>query len=270
MRAGLILLAVVVGAAALAQTRRADAVNREACFSSAESAQQLRAQDKLRGARDALLVCAQSECPASVQRDCARWLVEVNEALPTLVFTAHDKDNNDLADVRVSVDGKVVASTIDGRPVELDPGSHMLRYDRAGSRPVMKSIVVAAGQKLRAISIGMEPLPAPKGAAANLPVAPIIVLGGVGVAALVSMTGFWIAGRSEYSQLEGSCMMSCNPSQVDPVRAKLIVGDVSGGIAIASLGVATWLFFTRRPADVPAVGFVPTSRGAVASLKLGF
>jgi hypothetical protein len=270
MRADRIVLAAIVGAAAIAQTRRADAVNREACFSSAESAQQLRAQNKLRGARDALLVCAQSECPASVQRDCARWLTEVNEALPTLVFTAHDKENNDLADVRVSVDGKVVASTIDGRPVELDPGSHLLRYDRVGSTPVTKSIVVAAGQKLREISIALEPMPPPNGAAANLPVAPI-VLGGVGVAALASMTGFWIAGRSEYSQLEGSCMMSCNPSQVDPVRAKLIVGDVSAGIAIASLGLAAWLFFTRpRQTDARAVGVVPTARGVVASLQLGF
>jgi hypothetical protein len=268
-----LVLAGLLGAAALAQSGSAGAVDREACFSSAESAQQLRAQNKLRGARDALLVCAQVGCPGSVQKDCTKWLGEVKDALPTVVFAAHDARGNDLADVSVTLDDVKVADTLDGRPVEIDPGPHVLRYDRAGSSSTTKSVVIAAGQKLREIAVEMaQEAGAATAATAQRPPFPLpsIVLGAVGAAALVSMTAFWISGRSGFSSLETSCSPSCDPSRVDPVRAELVVGDVSAGVALVSLGLATWFYFGRPRTTAPSVGFAPSAHGGLATLELAF
>jgi hypothetical protein len=278
MRAKRAALATVLAAAALAWPGRVGAVDREACFSSAESAQQLRTQDKLRAARNALLVCAQDGCPPTVQKDCVKWLNEVKDALPTIVVSAHDTNGGDLSDVSVSVDGARVAQRLDGRPIEVDPGSHTLRIEREGSIPVDKSIVVAAGQRLREISVEIDtgaPAPPPEqpGAPARIPLLSI-VLGAAGAVALGSMTYFWVSGRSDFSSLEGSCKPSCDPSSVDPVRTKLVVGDVSLGVAVVSLGLATW-FYLRRPTSAPAaptaaVGVAPSPGGALAAMRLSF
>jgi hypothetical protein len=276
MRRRRVALATVVGAMAAVWPHAVRAVDREACFSSAESAQQLRTQGKLRSARDALILCAQTGCPAAVQKDCVRWLGEVRDAVPTVVFTAHDGRGNDLADVSVTVDGESVATALDGRPIDVDPGPHVLHYERTGSKRVDKSIVVAAGQKLREIAVEMEADAAalPEGTVARRAPIPVasIVLGGVGVVALTSMTYFWVSGRSAFSELEATCSPMCNPATVDPVRAKLVVGDVSMGIALVSLGLGTWFFLSRPSAASPAptVGVAPTPHGGVAALKLVF
>jgi hypothetical protein len=278
MRARRFALATVLGATALASPGRAGAVDREACFSSAESAQQLRAQDKLRKARDALLVCAQNDCPPTVQKDCVKWLGEVKDALPTVVVSAHDAQGGDLADVIVSVDGTRVADKIDGRPIEVDPGSRVLRFERAGSKPVERSIVAVAGQRLREISVELDTGASPQGPEKEGASSPIpllsIVLGAAGVVALGSMTYFWISGRSDFSTLEGSCKPSCDPASVDPVRTKLIVGDVSLGVAVVSLGLATW-FYLRPPSSTPAastasVAVAPSPHGALVAMRLSF
>ena len=248
------------GALGLASASPARAANREACFSAAESAQKLRAQGQLREARERLLVCAQPGCPAAVQTDCTTWLTEVAAELPSIVVQARDAAGADLSDVRVLVDGAPVADHLDGRPIELDPGRHVLRLERDGAVPVERSLVLIEGQRARVVEAQMvPPRVEPPGESSSssrsflksVPVS-VLALGGVGVLGLVSTAVFWTWGRSEYSSLRNSCSPACDPSSVTPVRTKLIVGDVSLGVAVAAVGVGAGLFVLGRGHDAPS------------------
>jgi hypothetical protein len=249
MRARGAALALTLAGAALVSPP-ARAADREACFSAAESAQKLRTQGRLRAARERLLVCVQTGCPSAVQSDCATWLGEVSGEVPSIVVEAHDAHGNDVADVRVLVDGTTVADRLDGRPIELDPGSHVLRLERDGSAPVDRSLLLVASQKARVVEAQMLPVGPAAGASSpgfwkNVPT-PVLVLGGVGAAGLVSTAVFWAWGRADYSSLRSSCSPACSPSSVSAVRTKLVVGDASLGVAAVALGVGAWLFLTRR------------------------
>lgn len=250
---------LLVLAATMLAPARASAVDRETCFSSAETAQKLRAQGHLRDAHDRLLTCAQKECPAAVQSDCTTWLAQVEADLPSIVVQAHDTQGNDLPDVQVLVDGTRVADRLDGRPIELDPGPHALRLERSGSQPLDRSIVLVEGQKERQVEATLEPLAvAAPAASTGSPLAtiptPVWILGAVGAAALVSTAVLWVWGRSEFSSLQNGCAPHCDPSSVSSVRTKLVAGDVSLGVAAVALGVGGWLYFTRDR-DGGRVGF---------------
>jgi hypothetical protein len=248
-------LALAIAASCVAQASSAGAVDREACFSSAESAQQLRKAGHLRQARERLLVCEQQGCPASVQSDCVTWLAQVGSDLPSIVVQVHDATGNDLTDVNVLIDGVSAATRLEGKPIDIDPGPHELRLERAGMPTVQRSIVAVVGQKARIVEVQLEPSGAPheEAPSGNRPI-PLVamVLGGVGAAALVATGVFWAWGRVDYGNLQGSCSPTCNPSDVSGVRTKLVVGDVALGVGVVSLGVAAWLFFTRKEEAAPA------------------
>ncbi|MGH7294553.1 MAG: hypothetical protein ACRELB_06465, partial [Polyangiaceae bacterium] len=207
----------------------------------------------------------QVACPAAVRSDCTTWLDQVDGEVPSIVVQARDAGGNDLLDVRVLVDGVKVADRLNGLPIEIDPGSHELRFERDGVEPVQKPVVVVAGQKARVVEVQMAPRPTPQGPETSSSFwkttpAPVLVLGGVAAAALVSTTVFWIWGRSDYASLRSSCSPACSPSSIGGVRAKLVAGDVSLGVAVVALGVGAWLELTRGHADAPAPASAALSR----------
>ncbi|HEY2516347.1 MAG TPA: hypothetical protein VGI39_35995, partial [Polyangiaceae bacterium] len=80
---------------------------KSACVRAYESSQVLRQQGHHLDAREALRVCAREECPVLVRTDCANWLVDLEEALPSIVVHA-TTDGVERNDVTVLVDGKEV------------------------------------------------------------------------------------------------------------------------------------------------------------------
>jgi hypothetical protein len=68
----------------------------------------------------------------------------------------------------------------------------------------------------------------------------------LGAAALGSFAFFALTGKSDENDLRDSCSPNCPESDVDSVRTKYLVADISLGVGIASLGAATWLFVTSR------------------------
>lgn len=107
------------------------------------------------------------------------------------------------------------------------------------------------------------------------------VLGGVGVVGIGAFATFGILGLSEKGDreapvAEGGCAPNCSDDEVSSVRTKLVLADVSLGIGVAALGVATYLFVTS-PKDAPAaspsalrVQGGPTRGGGWASLGGAF
>src|ERR1700733_4703749 len=81
---------------------------KQECIVASESAQDLRHAGKLREARARGAVCTAVSCPGPVREDCAQLVVEVDMAMPTLVFEVRDGAGNDVNRVRVTMDGQGV------------------------------------------------------------------------------------------------------------------------------------------------------------------
>src|SRR5260370_7350580 len=148
------------------------AAERAACVSAAEVAQRQRAANRLLEARASLQICAREVCPSVVRNDCSRWRAEVEGSVPTIVLRAQDPRGQDLSDVKVSLDGNPIADKIDGFPIEIDPGPHVLTGEHAGSKKLRQDIVVRTGDRNRPISLTFQDL-APS---APIPLVPPISL----------------------------------------------------------------------------------------------
>lgn len=145
--AAMVATSIVVGAHA---DPKAD------CIAAADQAQTLRDDGKYRAARDKFVSCTQTVCPAIVQTSCNKWLHDIEGAMPSLVLGAKDKTGGDLADVRVTLDGTTLTNTLDGKPIEVDPGTHTLRFSRDGDETVTQKLIVRAGEKTRVVSVTMQ------------------------------------------------------------------------------------------------------------------
>jgi hypothetical protein len=271
----------------------------EACFSSAEQAQPLMKQRKLRAAKKHLEVCARESCPKAARTDCRTWLADVTRAEPTVVFVAREErpsgESRAVDDVRVSVDGEVVASRLEVTAVPLDPGVHTLTFVHTGFDPVEQRLDVREGERDREVDVvfrasapqtGVAPVPTvppppserpvpPEPSTSSRPV-PVVVygLGGAAVVALgigVVMEGVGLSARSH---LVDTCQptRSCAPSDVDSARHQVMAGDIALGVGALLVAGSAYLYFTRDTSPVPSAGalrlrFGPTAKGIFAGLE---
>lgn len=263
------------------------------CAAAADQAQQLRDEGKYRRAREQMLACARDVCPGPIRRDCTEWLGQLETIASTVVLSAR-AGSQDVTDVKVSFDDAPLVEKLDGRPITVDAGEHVFRFEYEGETREAK-VLIGAGQKLRTIGVTFgekSPPPGPDGASspgsstgvtspspANAGTsggswAPTIVAATIGVAGLASFAGFGLAGKGEVDDMDATCRPNCDASRVDAARTKLIVADVSLGVGVVALGVATYFFFARpkaQPAKIGAatldVGFGPTRGGAAAGLS---
>lgn len=146
---------LAVGAAVLGATwtTPSPADDRHLCLTSAEQGQQLRDDGKYAKAREAFGRCARSSCPALVQSDCEKWLAELEAASPSVVVIAKDDKGADLSAVKVTVDGAVLTTSLDGRPLAVDPGAHEFNFEASGLVPFDEHVVIHAGEKGRSLSV---------------------------------------------------------------------------------------------------------------------
>ncbi len=129
------------------------------CIAASEQALTLRQQGKLHDALQQLAICSAASCSSEVKAECTQRIDAIDAAMPTLVLGAKDGAGNDLYDVRVSMDAAPLASTLDGRPLSIDPGEHTFTFEAAGTAPVEKKLVLREGEKDRheSIMIGTPP-----------------------------------------------------------------------------------------------------------------
>jgi len=252
---------------AVAQTQASepatDSSGREACLSGHEQSQELRLAGKLLETKQALLSCAEAQCPSIVRADCLHWLDEVEGAIPTIVVVA-ESDRGDEIDVRVTIDGKLATSQLNGKAIELDPGSHQILFDRSGSRPQEMRLILGQGEKNRIIRLDFRtkppvvPVPAPTLALASLPPprgarpVPVMtyVFGGAAAVAVASATYFGLKASAARNEARNSCTPLCSRPVVDDVKQKARYSDLSSGIAVLSAGTAVLLYLTR-PTVIP-------------------
>jgi len=290
MRRALAVTAVLtLGMGLCVGDARADDKNR--CIAASEQGQQLRDSGKYKAARDAFTKCARDACPTIVRRDCTRWLADLTQLWPSVVFGAKDPSGSDRTDVTVSADGSPLASTLDGKPVQIEPGEHVFRFETQGFPPVERDLLVRAGEKSRLVvaqfgnppptPTAAAPTPGAKPASTEAPIPTgVWVFGGLALAAFGTEAYFGISGLSDRSSLESSpCAKTatCNPADVTSVRTKFTVADIALGVGLVSAALSAYLYFSRDSAAKPEstsshldLAPTPGGRGAAATWRLQF
>jgi hypothetical protein len=136
---------------------------KDVCLSSADQGQSLRDDGKYSSAREQFATCSRDVCPKLVHDQCSEWLHQLDEAMPTVVLGVKDDHGADVVTARAFADGKLIAPSLDGKPVALDPGSHDIRFERdAPAQSVSMHVVLRTGEKNREV---MTAFPAVEGQA---------------------------------------------------------------------------------------------------------
>ena len=249
-------LLLVVGATSAARATP----KTEACLDAYATFEKLRDAGDLLGAKRELGACGASTCPVAVQRECIDSMGALEPRIPTVVLVARDASKHDVADVSVFLDDRPLRTRLDGREVEINPGTHKFRFESAGRPPAVESFLINEREKGRLLEVQLPPLvaiapPAPspgkpeappaRGAPGAAPVPALVyVLGGLGVVALGSSIGFGISGLSAKSDAE-QCRPTCPRSEALGVNQRFLVSDISLGISIVALAAATYLYLSR-------------------------
>jgi hypothetical protein len=241
---------------------RADA---KECISANDRGGSLRSEGKLLAAKREYLACAAAACPKAIRQECDALVAKVDASIPSVVFSATDASGNDTTEVRVWIDGEKVADTLDGRAVPLDPGEHRIRFEAGdGSGSFERTIVAREGDKHRAVRLELgaavsqaaaeptsppspppsAPDEAPREPATAGPPVLAYVFAGLGVVALGSFTYFALTGKDQEDDLMSRCAPNCERDEADSLHQKYLIADVSLGVAVVSLGVATVLFLS--------------------------
>lgn len=253
-------LSVLAALAVLGSSPAARAGDKEACVKAFDTGQLSRQRGRLKQASTDLLECARPVCPDMLRADCTALLQQIEAALPKLVVVAKDDTDKDLVDVRLSVDGTLVAPRLDGRAMSLDPGEHVVRLEANGFKPYEERVLLAEQEGTRRVVGTLArvsgPAPSPTvvahpaedtthAARSPVPVATWI-LGGVGV---LGFAGFGFFGASGSS--DASACAQCTQRDVDDVKTKYLVADISLAVGLAAVAGAIY-FLVTAPSPAPS------------------
>lgn len=235
----------------------------DACIQPYEQTQTLRRAGRLREARELAAQCARDTCPALLAKDCTRWMSEIEESIPTIVFDVRTSSGEELTNVRVLADGKPLVEQLDGRAVPIDVGPHVFRFEATDGKgqPIEQKILVREGERNRKIQVTLatnEPRPEP--VARPIPVM-AWVFGGVAVASLAGGTAFAIMGSSKESDLD-ACKPACSPDAVNSVSSSYAVADILLTAGVVSAVAAAYVFLSRPTKAPPAAAALVDKRGA--------
>jgi hypothetical protein len=146
-------IGVFAAAFALAIPARAE-VTAEQCDDALSAAPKSRSSGKLVEALRLYQLCAQDACTLT-SRFCREKLSEIND-VPSVVISVKDSTGADVIAATASIDGGA-ALRIDGREIPIDPGPHVITVV-AGARTQRTEVLVAVGQKNRAIQVTFDPV----------------------------------------------------------------------------------------------------------------
>jgi hypothetical protein len=234
-------------------------------------------------AQENAMRCTNQGCPAPLVSDCANWLIELDQKIPSMVFEVRvDRQANSTA--KVEVDGNPVWDWARGEALKLDPGEHVVRFLLDSHAPIIKSVSLVEGMRLRLMSANFQGT-SPQGPTSPSPSAspntkvegrqvrdvPLLVypLLGVGVLGVAGFVGFTLSGSAEHDRLANTCAPYCTDSEIGGMRTRYIAADISLGIGATGLIGAGILYLTRpEHTEQPAIGIAAIPNGAMATLRL--
>jgi hypothetical protein len=230
------------------------------CAAAHADGQRLRQDGKITAAKESFGRCAAADCPDVVRADCEGWSKELSRAVPTIVLVA-TRGEDDESDVRVWVDGVPVRERLDGRPVPVDPGEHVVRFESSRGETVERRVVVQEGEQGRRVIAALAPLSATHGPTAPAPAqsaegtreagrrahshpAVAWTLVGMSAVALGSFAYFAVDGRVRQAELESGCAPRCTQSDYDKMHTAYIAADVSlvASVLLGGGAAAVWIW----------------------------
>jgi hypothetical protein len=193
-------------------------------------------------------------------------LDEVTATLPSVVFVARDASLKDLLDVRVFEGDRLLASTLNGTSVFVNPGPHVFRFEAANGARAEQAVVVREGEKSRAIAVQLligRPDDAPRArnrvdaaevtsdASARRPAAWIV--GGVGLVSLGLGSYFGVEALVRRSDSDRDCPNNrCTAAGValnNQARTDAWIANVGIAAGLVAVGVAVYLILTSKEPD---------------------
>ena len=246
------------------------AKNYQACKAAIDEALKLEQEAKLQEASKRLATCAQVSCDVFIQHECTVRRSQLETEIPSVVPVATDESGAPVVEVRVKMDGEVLAERIDGRGVPIDPGVHEFTFETEERGVVAtKKLVILQGERNRPIAVTIRKAaavsltPAPEAATAP-PVAkresPALdtrprpssggwstisylapyVLAGVGVVGVGGYALLTTWGQKDNRQL-AQCAPACSPASVDHIRKLYTAANISLAVGVVTLGTAAGL-----------------------------
>ena len=250
------------------------------CAQAYERAQGEKTTGQLKAAIEHLKRCVDAKCAKFIRKDCVQWMQDAQRALPTVVFSIRE-GGDEITDVEILCDGKMLIRMLDGEPIPVDPGLHDFTFNVPGLIPAERQVLIQEGERKRIIKVELRspesiappppplpppPLPPPPppssnagptlSAKPNPPLAgsspPSLAhalpygLAGVGALGVAGFAVFATLGTSQKGDLERSCSPFCPRGQVDSAKTKYILADTCLGVGLVSLGVAAYLLVKRH------------------------
>jgi hypothetical protein len=241
--------------------------SKEECVDAHSKGQDAKEQGKISLARKLFLTCAQTSCPNLVQGDCARFADELSRMQPTISLVARDTNGADLPDTTVYIDDVLIVTRLDdGKPHEVDPGKHVVKFSNGGHDRVV-TVVIGAGEQGRTVAaqfdapasstpakpmltLQQDPVaqaPRPHGPKTTHPGgSKFLIIGGAALA--IGGTGL---GIFEMSRVPSNCSISTHQCAAPPGDPSITnarsamqtanIGWMVGAVGVAALaGGITW------------------------------
>jgi hypothetical protein len=219
------------------QSPRTSNATRRACANSYEKAQELRQASKLREAKEALQSCVKNSCGDFVQRECTKWLVQIDAEMPSMVLLAKDEAGLPILDVQVTMDGELLTSRLDGRAVSVDPGMHDFAFQTVSGAVVERRVPIMQGERNRLVSVEFPAAAATRGAKANTVAKPFAVKP---APASAPSRAEPVATRSEPSTSSAGLQLKAAPPDADVEPSKKngsgALPWVIGGVGVIGAG----------------------------------
>jgi hypothetical protein len=203
------------------------------------------------------------QAPEVIEQAAAR-VESLRARIPKLVI----RRGGGAESATISLDGVMLGASSVGSELPINPGPHTIEAQARGYRPYARTVEVSEKDRkeidvtLQAVPPPPEPraaaVPAPAPAPSPQPLPPPphpnylpFVVGGMSLASLATSGVFFALRADAISSLDDACSnrISCPPSQrstYDHGRTYTLVADVSLGVGVAGLGIATALYVLGR------------------------
>jgi len=255
-----------------ASTAQADDASKTRCTTSYVIAQSLRKAERFADAKAQMLICKET-CPPAFSNECDKWLREIEALPPKVRFVIRDSAGKAVNDVRVSVDGRALVERVDGQPVAVPAGTHVFRFEANGYTAAETRTDVAGGVQEHVVEATLSTAPPETGGSDPPPVTvdeerssrvPSYVLGGVGIAALLTGGGLALKGHIDRQDLY-NCSPNCDSSRLDSIRTIWYVAGAVAAVGAISVGAAILLWPKSHKI---AASLAISPRAATVSLDL--
>lgn len=242
------------------------------------------AEPKLLEARDKLRICGGPTCKDWMIADCTKRLAEVEARVPTVVFAAKDANGADLVDVTVLQGEATIATKLDGRAHEMNPGARVFTFVLADGSKHEVSAVVREGQKAQRVAweaplTPKPPSPPAEGDAPSAPTKttnPLVYIGfgagavGFGVGAV---TGIVALSKASTSNCQGVQCTQAGLDDIDSGRTAATISTIGFIVGIIGTGVGVYGLLSpkyERPPEPSRAAITPWVGAGSAGVRGAF